>query len=100
MAARMTVSEDLRAFELASRGWSNRQIARELERDGKSIEAAIERHRERLRVGELKMPAPVLSESQREGLEAFFAWMEEGRKRGWISILVGVAHGKAPPDTE
>jgi len=95
MAARMTLAEDLAAFDMASQGLSNRQVAKALQRDDKSIENALARHRERLLSGELRHPARELTLDQKTELGEFLRWLEVGRDRGWLALAIGVSHGKA-----
>jgi transposase len=96
MAARMTLAEDIKAFDLATnQGLSNRQVAQAMGRDDKSVENALGRHRARLASGELRHPPRELTSDQRTELGEFLAWLEAGRDRGWLALAIGVSHGKA-----
>jgi IS30 family transposase len=88
---KMTRSEDAAAFSLHKRGWSNRKIGRHLRRNHRSIATAIERHKNR----EQESEENISSVTQAE-LAQFWAWVDEGRSRGWDLRLMSVLRKEEP----
>jgi hypothetical protein len=89
MAAQMTPQDDRLAALLIEVGFSLRQAAEFMRRSDKSVKAAVDRAKKR-RNG---LGFTARQERLAKHLLGFYAWLDKGRRRGYLEALAAFLDG-------